>query len=119
MKNILAYGLLISAVFTACVQKTYDKTVVYTLKTEALKNIQTVGIRGNDKPINWDNDLPLTAIKPDSLYRTTVTYKTGYKFTEVKFVVDGEFELQNAPNRKVVFKDTDTTYYEITFNQPQ
>lgn len=116
MKNTLIL-LLSAAVLAGCVQKTYNKTVVYTLRVEGMKGIQSVGIRGTDKPLNWNADYTLTAVKPDSLYQATITYQTGYKFTEIKFVVNGQFELENAPNRRVVFSDTDTTRYSAVFNK--
>lgn len=109
-------SLILVTILWSCVQKTYEKTVVYTLEINGKKNIKTVGIRGNDKPLNWDNDYQLKTIKQDSLYQAIITYKTGYKFTEAKFVVDGEFELQNEPNRRIQFTDTDNTYYKATYN---
>lgn len=42
---------------------------------------------------------------------------TAYKFTEVNFVVDGEFELKEGQNRKVIFNNKDTTVYRVEFNK--
>ncbi len=79
-------------------------------------SIQTVGVRGNGKPLSWDEDLEMKAVVKDSLYTATVTAVTGYKFSEVKFTVNGEFELKDQPNRRIVFSDKDTTYYNAQFN---
>ncbi|NJN34211.1 MAG: hypothetical protein HC817_08155 [Saprospiraceae bacterium] len=45
-----------------------------------------------------------------------MTILTGYKFTEVKFVVNDEFELREKDNRKVVYGDSDTTVYNAIFD---
>lgn len=101
---------------SACVQKTYRKTVVFTLNTENCKDIKTVGLRGVGAPLSWDSDTLLSPIKKDSLYRIIVSATTGYKFVEVKFTVNGEFELKEKPNRRVEFAEGDTTYYEAVFD---
>jgi putative oxidoreductase len=58
----------------------------------------------------------MTAVKKDTVYAATVTYFTGYKFTEVKFVVNDEFELKDGPNRRILFSDKDTTTCQAKFN---
>jgi hypothetical protein len=118
MKTNLLFCLALVALLAACVQETYTKTVVYTLHLTRAEATPTVGIRGNNKPLTWQSDTKMSLNSPDSTYRATVTYRTGYKFTEVKFVVNGTFELAERPNRRVVFSDADTTYYEGTFNDP-
>ena len=102
---------------TSCVQKTYKKTVVFTLDVSEIKNVKKVGIRGNNKPLSWDYDTKMKEIKKDSLYQITITGETGYKFTEVKFVVNDTFEFQNEENRRVLFSEKDTTFYNAKFNK--
>jgi hypothetical protein len=120
MKQIKHYTLaLISFCLfsvTSCVQKAYKKTVVVTLTIHNSKNIKTVGIRGNGNPLSWDKDYEMTPLVKDSLYTTTITAVTGYKFAEIKFTVNGEFELQDKPNRRVEFAKGDTTFYNAVFN---
>lgn len=99
-----------------CVQKSYTKTVVVTLKVSNIKDIKTVGIRGQGKPLSWDNDFELKPVVKDSLYTATITAVTGYKFAKIKFTVNGDFELKEQPNRRVVFSDKDTTYYNVIFD---
>ena len=99
-----------------CVQKSYTKTVVVTLKVSNIKDIKTVGIRGQGKPLSWDNDFELKPVVKDSLYTATITAVTGYKIAEIKFTVNGDFELKEKPNRRVVFSDKDTTYYNAIFD---
>jgi putative oxidoreductase len=117
MKNLFAIlSITLSLFFSNCVQKTFTKTVVYTLRVDSTQEITSVGIRGTDKPLDWNTDYELKEIQKGVLYQAVVTYHTGYKFTEAKFTLNGEFELQNDPNRRIAFSDSDTTYYEATFN---
>jgi hypothetical protein len=118
MKTILVISaLLLSLLFTSCVQKSYKKTVVFTLDVSEIKNIKKVGIRGNDKPLSWDNDTEMKEIKKDSLYQIIITGETGYKFTEVKFVINDNFEFQDEDNRRVDFSEKDTTFFKAKFNK--
>lgn len=117
MKTKLAIiALLLSLILTSCVQKTYQKTVVFTLDTSEIKNIKTVGIKGNDKPLSWSKSSEMRAIKKDSLYQLTITFETGYTFTEIKFMVNDSLEFKNKDNRRVNFSTTDTTFYKAKFN---
>ncbi|WP_435352798.1 hypothetical protein [Emticicia sp. SJ17W-69] len=115
MKNKVLIGILLFFTWS-CVQKSYKRTVVFTLDVSNLKNIKTVGLRGEGKPLTWDNDLAMKPIKKDSLYAISITAMTGYKFIDVKFVVNGEFELQNKPNRRVIFNENGVTNYDAIFN---
>ena len=99
-----------------CVQKSYKKTIIIKLIVDHIKDIKTVGIRGNGNPLSWDKDFALKSLVKDSLYTLTATVLTGYKFAEIKFTVNGEFELKEQPNRRLVFSNKDTTYYNAVFN---
>jgi hypothetical protein len=117
MKNYKYIALCLLLVSVAgCVQKTYKKTVVVMLTVSNIKNIKTVGIRGEGKPLSWDTDIEMQPVVKDSLYTATVTAVTGYKFAQIKFTVNNEFELKEKPNRRVVFSDKDTTVYEAVFD---
>lgn len=98
-----------------CVQKASDKTVVFLLDVSGHPNVQQVGLRGRDKPLSWDYDLQLTPIKKDSLYRVVVTTHTGYKNTEIKFTLNGDFELKDKDNRRIELGPRDTTVYLARF----
>lgn len=115
-RTIVMLVMLVSLV-SACVQKTYRKTVVFTLHTENQKGIKTVGLRGEGNPLSWRKDSLMNELVKDSLYQLTITGVTGFKFTEVKFTINGEFELQEKPNRRVVFAEGDTTFYEAIFDE--
>ena len=115
MKNILLIVGLLGLITTSCVQKSYKKTVVFTVDVSKIKNIKNVGIRG-EKPLDWNYDTEMKMIKKDSIYTITKTFETGYKFVEVKFTINGDFELKDMPNRKVVFATNGTTTYNAVFD---
>jgi len=118
MKTTVAIiALLLAFLLTSCVQKSYKKTIVFTLDASELKNIKKVGIRGNDKPLSWDYDTEMKEIKKDSLYEIMATFETGYTFTEVKFIVNDSLEFKDQDNRRVDFSKTDTTFYNAKFNK--
>ncbi|MBL0882198.1 MAG: hypothetical protein IBJ16_02410 [Chitinophagaceae bacterium] len=119
MRNNIVYLLLTVLLISGCVQKTYQKTVVFELDVSQSKDIKTVGVRGNDKPLSWDNSTPMSAIKKDTTYTVTATFITGYKFTEVKFTVNDEFELKGKDNRRINFSEKDTTYYKAVFDKAE
>lgn len=102
---------------TGCVQPAHDKTVVYLLDVSGHPGVQQVGLRGRDKPLSWDYDLTLTPVRKDSLYRAVVTTHTGYKVTEVKFTLNGNFELKDQDNRRIEFGPGDTTVYRARFDE--
>ena len=115
--TILFIGIVF--LFNACVQKAYLKTVVVTLTVPNKKGIQSVGVRGSGKPLSWETDFPLTEVIKDSVYKAAIQATTGYKFAEVKFTVNGEWELKEKPNRKIMFSEkSDTTYLELLFDKP-
>lgn len=110
--------LLVLMIMTSCVQKTHKRVIVVTLEVPKVKNVQSAGLRGNGKPLSWDKDYPMQEVVKDSLYMATITTHTGYLFTEIKSTINGNFELQYQPNRRIVF-DTkkDTTYVNLTFDK--
>ncbi len=119
MKNKILIALLITTCSLACVQKAFLKTVIITLTVHNKKNIKTVGIRGNGNPLSWEKDYEMKEVIKDSIYSATVITMTAYKFGKIKFVVDGDWELKEQPNRKVIFNEkADTTYFNATFNTP-
>ncbi len=120
MKNNKLLILTICIFFiTSCVQKSSKKTIIEKLNVEGMKNVQVVGMRGNEKPLSWDYDMELKSIIKDTLYTATFSLVTGYKFTEAKFTVNGQFELNDKDNRKIMFSDKGTIVYEVKFDIPK
>lgn len=99
------------------VQPATSQKVTYQLNVSGVKNIASVGIRGSDNPLNWEQNLELQPIVKDSLYQATVTYKTGYRFTQVKFLVNNQIELEGQDNRKVFFDTGGATLVLARYNQ--
>lgn len=99
----------------SCVQSTRTRVVVLTLDVSGIGTIEKVGVRGEGNPLSWDQDYLMTALFKDSLYTVTITGQTPYDFTEIKFTVNGQFELEGGDNRQLVFTG-DTTYYRARFN---
>lgn len=126
LRHIVRAGALTTvAVSMGCVQAAYDRTVVYVVDVSAVPNVTTVGIRGEDQPLSWGRDTPLTPVADSAgLYTATVTTKTGRLTTEVKFVVNGTFEYsdsQDDSNRKVSLPPTitggDTIRYRAVYGK--
>jgi hypothetical protein len=117
MKTTLKIAAIV-LLLTSCVQKSYKRVVVVTLDVSKVKNIQSVGIRGEGKPLSWDSDYPMQELVKDSLYKAVITTNTGYLFAEGKCTVNGNFELQNKPNRRINFDvKKDTTYVNLVFDK--
>jgi putative oxidoreductase len=114
-KCIVLLGLL-CLISTSCVQKTNKQTVVFNLDVKGIKGIKNVGIRGIDKPLSWDYDSEMK-IGKDSIYTASIAYETGYKYTEVKFIINGDFELKGQPNRRIVFDKSGLTINNSEFNK--
>lgn len=102
---------------SSCVQKTKNHVITFYIDVSGIKNIKTVGIRGVEKPFSWDSDLEMEVIKKDSIYKKSVEIKTGRLCTEIKFTINGDFELKDKENRKVYFNPNGTTIYKVVFNK--
>ena len=103
--------------FHGCVQKSYTRNVKVLLDVSAIKDIQSVGIRGSGKPLSWNKDFPMQELVKDSLYTAVISTITGYTFGEFKFTVNGVFELAEKENRRVYFSEKDTTYFNAVFDK--
>lgn len=119
MKNYVFITIFILIGLSSCVQKTYERKVRFVLDVSNEENIKTVGIRGSNRPLVWESDLEMKPLFKDSIYTADVTFVTGYLGAEIKFVINGQFELQNDENRRFPFDtESDTTVYKAVFNKP-
>ncbi len=117
MKTIIKSTMLF-ILMTSCVQKTHKRVVVVNLDVSKVKNIQSVGIRGEGKPLNWETDFPMQEVIKDSLYKAIIIVNTGYLFAEGKCTINGNFELKDKPNRRITFDvKKDTTYVNVVFDK--
>ncbi|GAA4318044.1 DoxX family protein [Flaviaesturariibacter amylovorans] len=93
------------------------RTVVYRVQVPGPAP-KVVAVRGGDAPLSWETDRALHLLPGTDMYTDTVTYNTAYGFTDVKFVRDGQFELDQKDNRRVQFNGKDTVVYSATFDVP-
>jgi len=119
MKSTSTILMILLLASSACVQKSYKKTVVFRLAVPNRVDIKAVGLRGEEKPLSWRRDTAMKRVIKDSLYEATITFITGYKFTQVKFALNNEFELKDKDNRQIVFAEEDTTFYNAIFDKEQ
>ncbi len=117
MKKLSLICIIVLAV-TGCVQSTRTRVAILTLDVSGQGPISTAGVRGEGNPLSWREDYPMSVLVQDSLYTVTLTGQTPYDFTEIKFTVNGQFELEGKENRRLVFTG-DTTYYLAKFNVGQ
>lgn len=121
MKSKIILAIVIVIVAAGCVQKSYVHTIKVVLTIINKKDIKKVGVRGGENqgnPLNWNSDLPMNEVIKDSLYTTTFNIESGYKYAEIKFVVDDEWELKDQPNRRIAFSNkSDTIIYKATYNK--
>lgn len=116
-------ALLLAPALAGCVQPAYDRTVIYRVDVSKVSDVQSVGVRGRGGSLSWDRDVLMTPVADSAgLYEAVVTHRTGALTTEVKFTVNGTFELANADNRTVRWTATrvgnDTMVYRAVFNVP-
>ena len=118
MKKIIIVFCIFGLIcMIGCVQKTTNQTVTFEVDVSGISDIKTVGIRIDNEAIGWEKDLEMKAVIKDSLYTITLTGKTGYLFTEIKYNINGKSELEDLPNRKVIFDKSGITQYKATFNK--
>jgi hypothetical protein len=117
MKNLMILTAFAIFALTSCVQKSYNRKVTLFIDVSGNKDIKSVGVRGNDKPFSWDYDTEMEVVKKDSLYKKTFEINTGRVCTELKFTINGNFELQDKQNRKVYFNQRGETVYKATFEK--
>lgn len=100
-----------------CVQQAFTKTMIITLTVKGKKDLESVGIRGSGNPLSWNKDFMMTPLIKDSIYRAVVVTKTAFSFTEIKFIINGAWELEQQPNRVIWFNEgMDTIRYDAIFN---
>ncbi|AWH86394.1 hypothetical protein HYN59_15320 [Flavobacterium album] len=110
------YLLLAGWLLVSCVQPTTTRNITFTLSAKGIPPGSTASVRGGDKPLSWQQDTPMQLDSIAGQYRLTVTMATGYRFTEYKYVVNGQFEFPEGANRKAVFGADKEVVLNDTFN---
>ena len=116
MKKMMTLLVITFFGLTSCVQKIEEQKVTLQLDVSGQKNIEKVGVRGQGNPLDWEKDLPMIEIIKDTLYEVTFISKTGRLCNELKFNINGKFELENQDNRKIYFDKSKKTFYKAKFN---
>jgi hypothetical protein len=105
--KLFIIATVIAVLFTSCVQKTHKQTVKFSVDAKGIKNVKTVGLRGQS-PLSWDYDLTMEIAK-NSTYEATIIFETGYKYVDYKYTINNEYETDIQENRKLFFEDSKTT----------
>jgi hypothetical protein len=118
MKKIATLIILITFVFTNCVQKEYEKKVTFIVDVNGVENIESLGIRGDFLPNKWRKSYPLTDKNKDGIYEVTFNEKTAVYGITFKFVKNGvDYELKDEENRQIVFEyKPEIIVYKTKFN---
>ncbi|MFN4314629.1 MAG: hypothetical protein ACK4E0_10075 [Chitinophagaceae bacterium] len=116
-KAVLLACMLLS-VATSCVQKTVEKTVLVQVLVHGKTGIEKLGIRGEGNPLSWYEDRLLQPVVADSLYETSFISKTGFLYTEYKFTLNGDFEWEDGPARRIYYNQPgDTIFIKAEFGR--
>lgn len=105
MKKIAIIITSVVLLFASCVQKEFDKKVTFLVDTNGIKDITSIGIRGNFLPNKWKETVPLIDKNNDGVYEITFNEKTAVYGINFKFVKNGvDYELKDEENRQIVFE---------------
>jgi hypothetical protein len=96
--------------FASCVQPTHRYEVEFELMIPMGTAVESVSIHGQDYPLSWEKEMPLTRKAGDSVYTVKVPFQTGYLYTEYKYKLNGEYELKEQENRRIVFQEDKLSY---------
>ena len=95
------------------------KKVTFELDMRQVSDFKTVGLRGDIKPLSWQENTLLSDTDGDSIYTTTLVFDTASNQLNFKFVVnDEEFELEGLNNRALPFEyKPEELVYKSAFDQ--
>ena len=105
----------------SCVQQTHIKKVTFVLDMRSVQDFKTVGIRGDIRPLSWQETSDLKDDDKDSIYTTTLEFDTASNQLNFKFVInDEEFELEGQNNRVLPFEyKPEELQYNSSFDQKE
>ena len=114
----LVFGIVL-CLLVGCVQDTHKKTLTISVDMSQQHNFQSVGIRGNLKPLSWEENTPLTDPDGDGIYEVALEMHTASDYLQFKFVKNqDEFELDGKDNRLIKFEyKPQTLSYSAVFDQ--
>lgn len=119
--NIKVYIGLLLIFFSGCVQERHLKKITFKVDMTAVKDYNSVGIRGSISPLSWDTTLALYDADNDGIFETTIELKTADNVLQFKFVKnDEDFELPGKDNRGLPFEyKPETLTFTAVYNQLQ
>ena len=111
--------LALSFVLQSCVQDTHLKKLTIRVDMNQEEQVQTVALRGNLKPLSWQQNTAMTDSDGDGVYEVQIQLTTASDYLQFKFVKnEDEFELDGQDNRSLKFEyKPETLIYEGIFNQ--
>lgn len=116
--NVTIICLLMFIFFNSCVQKTKKQIVKFYVDTNGIENINSVGVRGQIYPLNWNKNIELNDKNNDKIYEGEITFDIPFDFVELKFVKNqNQFELLDQPNRRVYFDASGNTKFSVRFDE--
>jgi len=103
---------------SSCVQRTKEQKVDFFVDARNIENVNSIGVRGSTPPLNWNQNFELKDDNNDSIYTGTIVFDIPYDFVELKLVKnEDQFELNNQPNRRLIFDKSGKTKYQLKFDQ--
>ena len=119
INSYILFVLLTSSLMISCVQETHVKKVSFEVNMKDAQNFETVGVRGDIKPLSWQETTPLLDDNNDSIYTTTLEFDTASNQLNFKFVINGQvFELDGSDNRVLPFEyKVEELIYSTSFDQ--
>ena len=118
LKHILLINIAI--LLASCVQDTHLKTLVFKVDLNQVEDINNPGVKGQFTSPSWKELIPLTDTNKDSIYEAKVEFTAAQYDIKFKFENNGEYELENQPNRSIKFEyEPETFIYEATYNNPE
>ncbi len=94
-----------------------DYRITFKVNATQFKSNQSIGLRGNVKPLSWNKDYPLTDLDDDGTYEATIKFKTSERNLRFKFTKSQVLELESADNRIIWFQPNETVITSHVFNE--
>lgn len=118
LKGILF--ICLTVLISSCVQRTKKQKVDFFVDARDIKNVNSIGVRGSTPPLNWNQNFELKDDNNDSIYTGTIVFDIPYDFVELKLVKnEDQFELNNQPNRRLIFDKSGDTKYQLKFDKKE
>ena len=111
--------VIVLCLMLGCVQDTHKKTLTISVDMSQQTYFESVGIRGNLKPLSWEENTLLNDPDGDGIYEVALELDTASDYLQFKFVKnEDEFELDGKDNRLIKFEyRPEALSYSAVFDQ--